>query len=75
VGGELYEELGRQDAHPLVASTAAHYKPKGTFFGTGTKGGGGDILSMLVSFYGRSKELFQRISINVGRQAVGQFGL
>jgi anaphase-promoting complex subunit 2 len=74
VGGELYEELRRQDARPLEHNIADSddeeeppdfdwqppppiSKPKGTFFGSGTKGGGGDILSMLVSIYG-SKELF-----------------
>ncbi|KAL3933625.1 MAG: hypothetical protein SGBAC_010313 [Bacillariaceae sp.] len=81
VGGDLYEELRRQDARPLEHVTADNdsddeeddeqppdfdwqppppiTKPKGTFFAsTGvTKGGGGDILSMLVSIYG-SKELF-----------------
>lgn len=74
VGGELYEELRRQDARPLEQAEADSddeeeppnmdwqppppiSKAKGTLFGTGTKGGGGDILSMLVSIYG-SKELF-----------------
>jgi anaphase-promoting complex subunit 2 len=74
VGGDLYEELRRQDARPLEHVKADSddeeecpdfdwqppppiTRPKGTFFGMGTKGGGGDILSMLVSIYG-SKELF-----------------
>ena len=74
VGGDLYEELRRQDARPLEHVKADSdddeelpdfdwqppppiTRPKGTFFGIGTKGGGGDILSMLVSIYG-SKELF-----------------
>lgn len=79
VGGDLYEELRRQDARPLEHVKSENdsddeddhppdfdwqppppiTKPKGTFFAsTGVaKGGGGDILSMLVSIYG-SKELF-----------------
>jgi anaphase-promoting complex subunit 2 len=74
VGGDLYEELRRQDARLLEHVQADSddeeeppdfdwqppppiTRPKGTFFGIGTKGGGGDILSMLVSIYG-SKELF-----------------
>jgi anaphase-promoting complex subunit 2 len=74
VGGDLYEELRRQDARPLENTNTDSddeeeppdfdWQPpppisrsKGTFFGLGTKGGGGDILSMLVSIYG-SKELF-----------------
>jgi anaphase-promoting complex subunit 2 len=79
VGGDLYEELRRQDARPLEHVKLENdsddeedhppdfdwqppppiTKPKGMFFAsTGVaKGGGGDILSMLVSIYG-SKELF-----------------
>eukprot|EP00980_Cylindrotheca_fusiformis_P003610 scaffold812_cov124-Cylindrotheca_fusiformis.AAC.2 len=79
VGGDLYEELRRQDARPLENVNSENdsdeeddhppdfdwqppppiTKPKGTFFAsTGVaKGGGGDILSMLVSIYG-SKEVF-----------------
>lgn len=79
VGGDLYEELRREDARPLENVKAENdsddeedhppdfdwqppppiSKPRGTFFAsTGVaKGGGGDILSMLVSIYG-SKELF-----------------
>jgi anaphase-promoting complex subunit 2 len=73
VGGDLYEELRRQDARPLEAvrensddeeecptmdwqPAPSVTKPKGTFL-AGGKGGGGDILAMLVSIYG-SKELF-----------------
>ena len=74
MGGDLYEELRRQDARPLEQNQDDSddedepptldwqppppiSQPKGTFLGTGTQGGGGDILSMLVSIYG-SKELF-----------------
>lgn len=74
VGGDLYEELRRQDARPLEHVKADSddedepptmdwmpppplSKERGNFLGSGNKGGGGDILSMLVSIYG-SKDLF-----------------
>lgn len=72
VGGDLYEELRRQDARPLEhvrdsddeeeppdfdwQPAPSIANPKGSFL-AGGKSGGGDILSMLVSIYG-SKELF-----------------
>jgi anaphase-promoting complex subunit 2 len=73
-GGDLYEELRRQDARPLeevqVDSDDEDEPPdmdwqpppplnkqRGNFLRTGSKSGGGDILSMLVSIYG-SKDLF-----------------
>ncbi len=74
VGGDLYEELRRQDARPLEHVKADSddedeppdmdwlpppplNKERGNFLGSGNRGGGGDILSMLVSIYG-SKDLF-----------------
>ena len=73
VGGELYEELRRQDARPLEhlqddsdeeeEQPDMNWQPPPPItkakgtFFAGTTGGGGDILSMLVSIYG-SKELF-----------------
>jgi anaphase-promoting complex subunit 2 len=74
VGGDLYEELRRQDARPLEHVKADSddedeppdmdwlpppplNKERGNFMGSGNRGGGGDILSMLVSIYG-SKDLF-----------------
>jgi len=73
VGGDLYEELRRQDAKPLetVQDDSDDEESCPTFdwqpapsisnpkgsFLGGAKAGGGDILSMLVSIYG-SKELF-----------------
>jgi anaphase-promoting complex subunit 2 len=74
MGGDLYEELRRQDARPLeevqVDSDDEEEPPdmewqpppplnkqRETFLGSGSKSGGGDILSMLVSIYG-SKDLF-----------------
>jgi anaphase-promoting complex subunit 2 len=73
MGGDLYEELRRQDARPLeevqVDSDDEEEptmdwmpppplnKQRGNFLGTSGKSGGGDILAMLVSIYG-SKDLF-----------------
>lgn len=73
VGGDLYEELRRQDAKPLetIHDDSDDEEECPTFdwqpapsitnpkgsFLGGGKSGGGDILSMLVSIYG-SKELF-----------------
>lgn len=74
VGGDLYEELRRQDLRPLEHVKADSddedeppdmdwlpppplNKERGNFLGSGNRGGGGDILSMLVSIYG-SKDLF-----------------
>ena len=73
VGGDLYEELRRQDAKPLEAirddsddeeeCPTMDWQPAPSItqpkgtFLAGGKSGGGDILAMLVSIYG-SKELF-----------------
>eukprot|EP00529_Nitzschia_sp_RCC80_P018521 CAMPEP_0113448980 /NCGR_PEP_ID=MMETSP0014_2-20120614/5053_1 /TAXON_ID=2857 /ORGANISM="Nitzschia sp." /LENGTH=509 /DNA_ID=CAMNT_0000340223 /DNA_START=178 /DNA_END=1704 /DNA_ORIENTATION=- /assembly_acc=CAM_ASM_000159 len=74
-GGDLYDELRRQDAKPLEElyddsddeeePPDMNWQPppplnkeRGSFLtGSGVKGGGGDILAMLVSIYG-SKDLF-----------------